>query len=217
MLSRRAGTILSGSRISTEPAGQRTTVSARRHRRTASAGRRFDEGGRAHGRRPRTSGRGGAGCRSAALARRNPETPGQLRPGTLLASPRLSGRLPESGSAQPRVPDWPQFLRGCIKYRESLDRDLPDAPRVEDEYQRGSIASRQSGYRVLGDLLQKIGERCTTRKGSGTPEMNRRARRARRESKFSRRSLRSLRWNVVFIGRREPSIMITLWFKAIGS
>ena len=51
--------------------------------------------------------------------------------------PELWGLLPENSSTQPRVPAWPQFLRGCIKYRESLDRDLPDAPRVEDEYQGG--------------------------------------------------------------------------------
>ena len=36
---------------------------------------------------------------------------------------------------QPTVPAWPQFLRGCIQYRESLDRQLPNAPRTEDEFQ----------------------------------------------------------------------------------
>jgi hypothetical protein len=49
--------------------------------------------------------------------------------------PELWGLLPEKISPQPGVPAWPQFLRGCLKYRESLDRELPNAPRLEDEYQ----------------------------------------------------------------------------------
>lgn len=48
--------------------------------------------------------------------------------------PRLWGLLPEKTDPVPRVPDWPQFLRGCLRYRESLDRDLPHAPRIRDEY-----------------------------------------------------------------------------------
>ena len=33
------------------------------------------------------------------------------------------------------VPAWPQFLRGCLRYRESLDAQLPNAPRVTDEFE----------------------------------------------------------------------------------
>ena len=47
--------------------------------------------------------------------------------------PQLWGLLPEGTAGIPEVPDWPQFLRGCIKYRESLDRQLPEAPRTQDE------------------------------------------------------------------------------------
>jgi hypothetical protein len=47
--------------------------------------------------------------------------------------PALWGLLPERTDPQPIVPDWPQFLRGCLIYRESLDRQLPDAPRVTAE------------------------------------------------------------------------------------
>jgi hypothetical protein len=36
----------------------------------------------------------------------------------------------------PGVPEWPQFLRGCLTYRESLDRQLPNAPRVQREFTR---------------------------------------------------------------------------------
>lgn len=48
--------------------------------------------------------------------------------------PQLWGLLPEKSDPQPAVPAWPQFLRGCIRYRESLDRELPDAPRVREEF-----------------------------------------------------------------------------------
>jgi hypothetical protein len=48
--------------------------------------------------------------------------------------PRLWGLLPESTDPIPEVPEWPQFLRGCIRYRQSLDEQLPGAPRADDEY-----------------------------------------------------------------------------------
>jgi len=48
--------------------------------------------------------------------------------------PELWGLLPEKTDPLPLVPDWPQFLRGCLKYRESLDRELPEAARTEDEF-----------------------------------------------------------------------------------
>ena len=47
--------------------------------------------------------------------------------------PALWGLLPEKTDPQPVVPDWPQFLRGCIRYRQSLDEQLPAAPRTDRE------------------------------------------------------------------------------------
>ena len=47
--------------------------------------------------------------------------------------PALWGLLPEQTDPQPVVPEWPQFLRGCVRYRESLDRQLPDTPRTSEE------------------------------------------------------------------------------------
>jgi hypothetical protein len=44
--------------------------------------------------------------------------------------PELWSLLPEALSKNIAVPAWPQFLRGCVKYREALDRELPDAPRT---------------------------------------------------------------------------------------
>ena len=48
--------------------------------------------------------------------------------------PQLWGLLPEQTDPQPVVPEWPQFMRGCIRYRQSLDDQLPDAPRTSAEY-----------------------------------------------------------------------------------
>ena len=48
--------------------------------------------------------------------------------------PQLWGLLPEKSDPVPTVPAWPQFLRGCLQYRESLDRQLPNAPRTSDEF-----------------------------------------------------------------------------------
>ena len=48
--------------------------------------------------------------------------------------PQLWGLLPEKLDPVIAVPEWPQFLRGCVRYRESLDRERPDAPRVSGEF-----------------------------------------------------------------------------------
>jgi hypothetical protein len=50
--------------------------------------------------------------------------------------PNLWRLLPEKSDPLPSVPEWPQFLRGCLKYRESLDRQLPKAPRTNIEFDR---------------------------------------------------------------------------------
>jgi hypothetical protein len=47
--------------------------------------------------------------------------------------PELWNLLPEPLEARVAVPAWPQFMRGCVRYRQSLDEQIPDAPRTEDE------------------------------------------------------------------------------------
>ena len=47
--------------------------------------------------------------------------------------PQLWSLLPEGPAGMPKVPEWPQFLRGCIKYRQALDEQLPQAPRLQGE------------------------------------------------------------------------------------
>ena len=36
----------------------------------------------------------------------------------------------------PTVPEWPQFLWGCIRYRQSLDEQAPAAPRTSEPFER---------------------------------------------------------------------------------
>ena len=43
--------------------------------------------------------------------------------------PGLWGLLPEKTDPIPLVPDWPEFLRGCVAYRQSLDEGVTRAPR----------------------------------------------------------------------------------------
>ncbi len=47
--------------------------------------------------------------------------------------PALWRLLPEPLQPHVAVPAWPQFMRGCIRYRQSLDEQLPDAPRTTEE------------------------------------------------------------------------------------
>ena len=42
--------------------------------------------------------------------------------------PDLWNLLPEKVVPEVAIPPWPKFLRGCLRYRESLERELPNAP-----------------------------------------------------------------------------------------
>jgi len=48
--------------------------------------------------------------------------------------PELWGLLPERIVPEVAVPPWPAFLRGCVRYRESLERELPDARTTDAEF-----------------------------------------------------------------------------------
>ena len=52
--------------------------------------------------------------------------------------PQLWALLPEKTDPLPVVPEWPQFMQGCVRYRQSLDSRLPDAPRSTDPYEERS-------------------------------------------------------------------------------
>ena len=48
--------------------------------------------------------------------------------------PDLWSLLPEGTFPTIAVPAWPQFMRGCIRYRQSLDEQAAQAPRVSREF-----------------------------------------------------------------------------------
>jgi hypothetical protein len=48
--------------------------------------------------------------------------------------PALWGLLPEKVEPAIAVPPWDKFMRGCIHYRASLDRQRPDAPIHDKEF-----------------------------------------------------------------------------------
>jgi hypothetical protein len=52
--------------------------------------------------------------------------------------PDLWSLLPEQQDPLPTVPAWPQFMRGCIRYRQSLDPQLPSAPRTTREHEEAA-------------------------------------------------------------------------------
>ena len=49
--------------------------------------------------------------------------------------PTLWGLLPEKTDPIPVVPDWPEFMQGCVRYRQSLDEQTPNAPRTKETYE----------------------------------------------------------------------------------
>jgi hypothetical protein len=44
------------------------------------------------------------------------------------------GAAPERIDPEVAVPPWRKFMRGCVAYRASLDRELKDAPIAEVEF-----------------------------------------------------------------------------------
>jgi hypothetical protein len=48
--------------------------------------------------------------------------------------PQMWGLLPEKIEPAIAVPPWPKFLRGCVRYRQSLDEQAPTAPVHDKEY-----------------------------------------------------------------------------------
>lgn len=48
--------------------------------------------------------------------------------------PAMWALLPEKIDPAIAVPPWPKFMRGCIRYRQSLDRQAPGAPVHDQEY-----------------------------------------------------------------------------------
>ncbi len=49
--------------------------------------------------------------------------------------PSLWGLLPEKTDPVPVVPEWPEFMHGCVTYRKSLDEQAPNSPRTKEPYE----------------------------------------------------------------------------------
>jgi hypothetical protein len=51
--------------------------------------------------------------------------------------PALWALLPERTDPVPVVPAWPQFMEGCVRYRQSLDTQATNAPRSSERFKEG--------------------------------------------------------------------------------
>jgi hypothetical protein len=56
--------------------------------------------------------------------------------------PALWNLLPEAVAVDIAVPEWPQFMRGCVRYRQSLDEQAPKAERQAIEFEEGAELGR---------------------------------------------------------------------------
>ena len=59
--------------------------------------------------------------------------------------PELWGLLPEKTDPVPVVPEWSEFMKGCVAYRQSLDEQLRDAPRTDEPFQLGHRTGSSGG------------------------------------------------------------------------
>jgi hypothetical protein len=50
--------------------------------------------------------------------------------------PSLWGLLPDKTDPIPTVPEWPEFMRGCVRFRQSLDEQASNAPRTSEPYEK---------------------------------------------------------------------------------
>ena len=48
--------------------------------------------------------------------------------------PEMWELLPDKTEPAIAVPPWEKFMRGCIRYRQSLDEQAPDAPVFDKEF-----------------------------------------------------------------------------------
>jgi hypothetical protein len=56
--------------------------------------------------------------------------------------PALWNLLPDAVDPAVAVPEWPQFMRGCVRYRQSLDEQAPRAPRQAIEFSAAGGSGR---------------------------------------------------------------------------
>jgi len=74
------------------------------------------------------------------VAAKSRECKVHLARGWICAELGASALLPEKTEPIPVVPEWPQFIRGCVQYRQSLDEQAPLAPRIKEPYSGSYLA-----------------------------------------------------------------------------
>jgi hypothetical protein len=50
--------------------------------------------------------------------------------------PKLWSLLPEKINPKIFVPEWSEFMKGCIQYRQSLDEQNPEALRTSEKFRQ---------------------------------------------------------------------------------
>jgi hypothetical protein len=50
--------------------------------------------------------------------------------------PKLWSLLPEKINRKISVPEWPEFMKGCIQYRQSLEEQNAEARRTPEQFKQ---------------------------------------------------------------------------------
>jgi hypothetical protein len=48
--------------------------------------------------------------------------------------PELWSLVPEKTQQALAVPEWSEFMQGCVRYRQSIDQQCPQAPRTSESH-----------------------------------------------------------------------------------
>lgn len=64
--------------------------------------------------------------------------------------PELWSLLPEQSNKNIEVPNWSEFMNGCVKYRESLDKNLLTVIRTDEKFARPSF---EKIYMRMAELI----------------------------------------------------------------
>lgn len=74
--------------------------------------------------------------------------------------PSLWEALPERSDPLPPLPDWPDFIRGCVNYRQSLDNQLQNKRKTDIPANKKTANSRKlpDGLPFSPEDLVKLAE-----------------------------------------------------------
>jgi hypothetical protein len=104
--------------------------------------------------------------------------------------PQLWNLLPDATDPLPTVPTWPAFMEGCIRYRQSLDRQAPEAPHSRVKFlclaygaekdwlalskpEQDELLAQDEVLRARGSLVAAVEQGVTTvRAWDGTPSLS---------------------------------------------